>query len=169
MWSLEFQRGFQILLLFCFVEENIEIRGKQNSLFPKGPVIKCLILFVIKLPLYFCNEKIAIFFFSNTFSKVQANSNQIWKFQRYQLILEYAHRPVLVPPFIIFNHLYLMYKACCRPRCCNKKNNLHRKRTDKKLSECKWLIKNIQCKSVNARKVKIWEDLDELRTTNVKQ
>ena len=95
------------------------------------------ILFVIKLLLYFCNARIAIFFLSNTFSKVQANSNQIWKFQRYQLILEYAHRPVLVPPFIIFNHLYLMYKACCRPRCCNKKNNLHRKRKDKKLSECK--------------------------------
>ena len=27
-----------------FVSGNIEIRGKQNSLFPKGPVIKCLLL-----------------------------------------------------------------------------------------------------------------------------
>ena len=26
------------------VEGNIEILGKQNSLFPKGPVIKCLML-----------------------------------------------------------------------------------------------------------------------------
>ena len=26
---------------FPFVSGNIEIRGKQNSLFPKGPVIKC--------------------------------------------------------------------------------------------------------------------------------
>ena len=101
--------------------------------------MNCLILFVVKLPLYFCNEYIATFFLSNTFSNVQANSNQIWKFQRYQLILEYAHRPVLIPPFIIFNHLHLIYKACCRPRCCNKKNSLHRKRKDKKLSECKLL------------------------------
>ena len=33
-------------VLFCyitnhFVSGNIEILGKQNSLFPKGPVIKC--------------------------------------------------------------------------------------------------------------------------------
>ena len=29
------------------VEEDIEIRGKQNSQFPSGPVIKCL-LFMLK-------------------------------------------------------------------------------------------------------------------------
>ena len=29
-----------------FVSGNIEIRGKQNSLFPKGPVIKCLLYFL---------------------------------------------------------------------------------------------------------------------------
>ena len=28
------------------VEGNIEILGKQNSLFPSGPVIKCLLLFI---------------------------------------------------------------------------------------------------------------------------
>ena len=42
---------------------------------------------------------------SNTFSSVQANANQIWKFQRYYLVMEYSQRPVLVPPFIIFNHV----------------------------------------------------------------
>ena len=26
------------------VEENIEVRGKQNSLFPKGPVIKWFVI-----------------------------------------------------------------------------------------------------------------------------
>ena len=31
---------------FAFVSGNIEILGKQNSLFPKGPVIKCLICHV---------------------------------------------------------------------------------------------------------------------------
>lgn len=76
-----------------------------------------------------------ICFVSNTFSYVQANSNQIWKFQRYQLIMEYTHRPVLVPPFIIINHLYLIYKACGRPRCCVRNSKLKRKRADKKLSE----------------------------------
>ena len=28
-----------------FVSGNIEILGKQNSLFPSGPVIKCLLLY----------------------------------------------------------------------------------------------------------------------------
>ena len=71
-WWLESQRGFQILLLsfvllynkplndwslgeqwilfpsnlnvsLDFVSGNIEILGKQNSLFPSGPVIKCLL------------------------------------------------------------------------------------------------------------------------------
>ena len=71
-WWLESQRGFQILLLsfvllynkslndwslgeqwilfpsnlnvsLDFVSGNIEILGKQNALFPKGPVIKCLL------------------------------------------------------------------------------------------------------------------------------
>ena len=61
MLSLESQRVFQNLLLFCFannkslndsnlnvsldfVSGNIEILRKQNSLFPSGPVIRCLIL-----------------------------------------------------------------------------------------------------------------------------
>ena len=73
-WWLESQRGFQILLLsfvllynkslndwslggqwilfpsnlnvsLDFVSGNIEILGKQNSLFPSGPVIKCLIIY----------------------------------------------------------------------------------------------------------------------------
>ncbi|KAL9987179.1 hypothetical protein ACROYT_G001438 [Oculina patagonica] len=88
-------------------------------------------LFLLVANILLLNLLIAIF--NNTFSNVQANSNQIWKFQRYQLIMEYAHRPFLVPPFIIINHLYLIYKACCRPRCCTRKNRLHRKRRDKKL------------------------------------
>ena len=29
-----------------FVSGNIEILGKQNSLFPSGPVIKCLLLYI---------------------------------------------------------------------------------------------------------------------------
>ena len=32
-----------------FVSGNTEILGKQNSLFPSGPVIKCLLLFVVIL------------------------------------------------------------------------------------------------------------------------
>ena len=29
---------------FCFPETLIEVEGKQNSLFPEGPVIKCFVI-----------------------------------------------------------------------------------------------------------------------------
>ena len=29
---------------FCFSETLIEVEGKQNSLFPAGPVIKCFVI-----------------------------------------------------------------------------------------------------------------------------
>ena len=53
-------------------------------------------------------------FFSNTYNSVQANANQIWKFQRYYLVMEYAQRPVLVPPFIILNHVIHLIKGIYR-------------------------------------------------------
>ena len=83
MLSQESQRVFQNWLLFCFVllynkslndwslgkewilfpsnlnvsldfvAGNIKILGKQNSLFPSGPVIKCLIFYAsLELPLF---------------------------------------------------------------------------------------------------------------------
>lgn len=65
------------------------------------------------------NLLIAIF--NNTYNSVQANANQIWKFQRYYLVMEYYQRPVLIPPFIILNHaidlikgLYRWFKNCLR-------------------------------------------------------
>uniref|UniRef100_A0A672MW65 Transient receptor potential cation channel subfamily M member 1-like n=1 Tax=Sinocyclocheilus grahami TaxID=75366 RepID=A0A672MW65_SINGR len=50
---------------------------------------------------------------------VKSISNQVWKFQRYQLIMTFHDRPVLPPPMIIFSHLYILFrKLCCR---CSKK------------------------------------------------
>ena len=62
-------------------------------------------------------------FFSNTYNSVQANANQIWKFQRYYLVMEYAQRPVLVPPFIILNHVIHLIKGIYRRlrKCCRQK------------------------------------------------
>ncbi|KAK3749590.1 hypothetical protein QZH41_019731, partial [Actinostola sp. cb2023] len=62
------------------------------------------------------NLLIAIF--NNTFAEVQANSNQIWKFQRYNLIMEYAQRPVLVPPLIILNHVIELVFCAWKKLCC---------------------------------------------------
>ncbi|KAK6300028.1 hypothetical protein J4Q44_G00300610 [Coregonus suidteri] len=46
-------------------------------------------------------EKMLINWRSHTFSKVQEHSDTYWKFQRYNLIVEYHSRPCLAPPFIL--------------------------------------------------------------------
>ncbi|XP_040587908.1 transient receptor potential cation channel subfamily M member 1-like [Mesocricetus auratus] len=46
--------------------------------------------------------------FNNTFFEVKSISNQVWKFQRYQLIMTFHDRPVLPPPMIIFSHIYII-------------------------------------------------------------
>ena len=63
---------------------------------------------------YFISLNQDISIHSNTYAKVQANSNQIWKYKRYLLVMEYEQRPVLVPPFIIINHLLDVMQALCR-------------------------------------------------------
>jgi len=40
---------------------------------------------------------------SYTFQVVQENADIFWKFQRYNLIVEYHSRPALAPPFIIIS------------------------------------------------------------------
>ncbi|XP_031425868.1 transient receptor potential cation channel subfamily M member 4-like [Clupea harengus] len=52
--------------------------------------------------------------FSYTFNKVQEHSDVHWKFQRYNLIVEYHSRPCLAPPFIILSHLHLFIKRNIR-------------------------------------------------------
>lgn len=42
---------------------------------------------------------------SYTFQVVQENADIFWKFQRYNLIVEYHSRPALAPPFIIISHI----------------------------------------------------------------
>lgn len=82
----------------------------------------------VKLPCYCirdfrrssCSSKIGFFFFScfsNTFFEVKSISNQVWKFQRYQLIMTFHERPVLPPPLIIFSHMTMICQhICCRWR-----------------------------------------------------
>ena len=50
------------------------------------------------------NLLIAIF--NSTYTKVEEDSDKVWKFQRYALINEYNDRPFLAPPFIILSHIY---------------------------------------------------------------
>ncbi|GCB80038.1 hypothetical protein scyTo_0018000 [Scyliorhinus torazame] len=52
--------------------------------------------------------------FNNTFLEVISISNQVWKFQRYQLILTFHERPVFPPPLIVFSYLSMVVHHCCR-------------------------------------------------------
>uniref|UniRef100_A0A8C6THV7 Transient receptor potential cation channel, subfamily M, member 1a n=1 Tax=Neogobius melanostomus TaxID=47308 RepID=A0A8C6THV7_9GOBI len=77
------------------------------------PAIMACYLLVANILLV--NLLIAVF--NNTFFEVKSISNQIWKFQRYQLIMTFHDRPILPPPLIVFPHIYLVLKRlCCRCR-----------------------------------------------------
>ncbi|XP_056379053.1 transient receptor potential cation channel subfamily M member 3 isoform X3 [Hyla sarda] len=77
------------------------------------PAIMACYLLVANILLV--NLLIAVF--NNTFFEVKSISNQVWKFQRYQLIMTFHERPVLPPPLIIFSHFSMICKhLCCRWR-----------------------------------------------------
>ncbi|XP_016888202.1 transient receptor potential cation channel subfamily M member 1 [Cynoglossus semilaevis] len=77
------------------------------------PAIMACYLLVANILLV--NLLIAVF--NNTFFEVKSISNQVWKFQRYQLIMTFHDRPILPPPLIIFPHVYIILKMlCCRWR-----------------------------------------------------
>ncbi|XDV18389.1 hypothetical protein PO909_024090 [Leuciscus waleckii] len=92
------------------------------------PAIMACYLLVANILLV--NLLIAVF--NNTFFEVKSISNQIWKFQRYQLIMTFHDRPVLPPPLIIFSHIYIVLKRlCCR---CRKKQEGELDERDRGLS-----------------------------------
>nr|XP_020475035.1 transient receptor potential cation channel subfamily M member 1-like [Monopterus albus] len=80
------------------------------------PAIMACYLLVANILLV--NLLIAVF--NNTFFEVKSISNQVWKFQRYQLIMTFHDRPILPPPLIIFSHLYILFSRLFR-QCAKKK------------------------------------------------
>ncbi|XP_067445912.1 transient receptor potential cation channel subfamily M member 1-like [Thunnus thynnus] len=80
------------------------------------PAIMACYLLVANILLV--NLLIAVF--NNTFFEVKSISNQVWKFQRYQLIMTFHDRPILPPPLIIFSHLYILFNRLFR-RCARRR------------------------------------------------
>uniref|UniRef100_A0A672SM57 Ion transport domain-containing protein n=1 Tax=Sinocyclocheilus grahami TaxID=75366 RepID=A0A672SM57_SINGR len=66
-------------------------------------VILLLVIYLLVTNVLLLNLLIAMF--SYTFQVVQENADIFWKFQRYNLIVEYHSRPALAPPFIIIKVL----------------------------------------------------------------
>lgn len=75
-------------------------------------VVILLVVYLLVTNILLINLLIAMF--SHTFSEVQANSDIYWKFQRYNLIVQYHSRPSLAPPFIILSHINLFIKRTIR-------------------------------------------------------
>lgn len=61
------------------------------------------------------NLLIAIF--SHVFDKVEKNANEIWKYQMYFLVMEYEKKTALVPPFSLFEHVFLILQWIVRKTC----------------------------------------------------
>ena len=52
--------------------------------------------------------------FNSIFLRTHVFSHQIWKFNRFGVVMEYEQKPALPPPLIIFSHLFLIIKWCRR-------------------------------------------------------
>ena len=50
-------------------------------------------------------EKPLSIVFSLTGARVQSQSEQIWMYNRYEIVMEYAKRPRLPPPFVVISYI----------------------------------------------------------------
>ncbi|XP_037547333.1 transient receptor potential cation channel subfamily M member 4 [Nematolebias whitei] len=91
------------------IEEGAEPCRSLNN---NWLVIILLVIYLLVTNILLINLLIAMF--SYTFTEVQANSDIYWKFQRYNLIVQYHSRPSLAPPFIILSHINLFIKRIIR-------------------------------------------------------
>ena len=56
--------------------------------------------------------------FATTATKLQSDTDNIWKFQRYTLVIDFANRPPLHAPLSIFVYLYELFTTICRILSC---------------------------------------------------
>ncbi|MEE6490342.1 hypothetical protein FKM82_015849 [Ascaphus truei] len=84
--------------------------NKENNqpIFPQWLTVILLCLYLLFTNILLLNLLIAMF--NYTFQQIQEHTDQIWKFQRHDLIEEYHGRPPAPPPFILCNHLHLFIK-----------------------------------------------------------
>ncbi|XP_028286858.1 transient receptor potential cation channel subfamily M member 4-like [Parambassis ranga] len=113
-----------------------------RTLYSNWLVVILLVVYLLVTNILLINLLIAMF--SYTFSEVQANSDIYWKFQRYNLIVQYHSRPSLAPPFIILSHL-----------------NLFIKRTIRKVPSVKILHFVLQLKGKAANRLMTWETIQK--------
>ncbi|XP_056397666.1 transient receptor potential cation channel subfamily M member 4-like [Hyla sarda] len=105
----------KLINITCSDDPDVLMSGLHPpciNTFANWLVIFLLVVFLLVANIVLLNLLIAMF--SYTFSKVQGNSDIYWKFQRYNLIVEYHNRPALAPPFIIISHIHTFIKRKIR-------------------------------------------------------
>ncbi|KAM7106682.1 transient receptor potential cation channel subfamily M member 2 isoform 6-T6 [Ciconia maguari] len=80
----------------------------KKPIFPEWLTVILLCLYLLFTNILLLNLLIAMF--NYTFQQVQEHTDQIWKFQRHDLIEEYHGRPPAPPPFILLNHLQILVR-----------------------------------------------------------
>uniref|UniRef100_A0A8C8BI59 Transient receptor potential cation channel subfamily M member 2 n=1 Tax=Otus sunia TaxID=257818 RepID=A0A8C8BI59_9STRI len=92
----------------------------KKPIFPEWLTVILLCLYLLFTNILLLNLLIAMF--NYTFQQVQEHTDQIWKFQRHDLIEEYHGRPPAPPPFILLNHLQILVRRGLlrRPATCHK-------------------------------------------------
>ncbi|XP_061196286.1 transient receptor potential cation channel subfamily M member-like 2 [Saccostrea echinata] len=120
----------------CTSNETIWRSGEVDRCPEKNAlVVLLMVVYMLLTNILLVNLLIAMF--SDTFQKVQDNSEKVWRYHRYSLVYEFYERPALFPPLIILNHLFRAIRWLinrCSSRCC--KNEIRTRNSFKlKLSE----------------------------------
>ncbi|XP_061671141.1 transient receptor potential cation channel subfamily M member 5 isoform X4 [Syngnathoides biaculeatus] len=153
----------------CTNDSEEIIKGLQQpcpNVYANWLVILLLVIFLLVTNVLLLNLLIAMF--SYTFQVVQGNTDIFWKFQRYNLIVEYHSRPALAPPFIIISHLsQLLLSQVKQPE--SKQDHLERKlpaRLDQRLITWETVQKENYLAKLERQQ---WESSEErLRSTSSK-
>nr|WDP79898.1 transient receptor potential cation channel subfamily M member 1-1 [Apostichopus japonicus] len=103
-----------------FMEEILPDCSVDTPLGQHCETAYAVVLLIMAVYLLIANVlllNLLIAIFNNTFSKVIENANEIWKFHRYELIMEYSERPCLPPPLTLIMHVsmmirWLVYSVC---------------------------------------------------------
>lgn len=96
----------------CFVGRYSDVNCPNYGLWPYIFAIQYFVfLKLILLTLLYA-------LFSATASKLQSETDAIWKFQRYQLVVDFSNRLRLPPPLSIFSYLAIFIQWIYRCLCC---------------------------------------------------
>ncbi|KAJ8309784.1 hypothetical protein KUTeg_011649 [Tegillarca granosa] len=111
-----FMLGFGTEPASCTTNETLWRYGGATRCSEASPYVMILaVVYMMLTNILLVNLVIAMF--SHTFQKVQSDSKKLWRFHRFQLVHGYYIRPMMVPPFIIFTHLFRLFQYFLVKKC----------------------------------------------------